>query len=99
MKLSQEIFNRVFDEESQALRTTGTTGGEIHSSTLRFEYDVNENVLYRGEAKAGSQTSDPVWQIQKFEYDANGNVVAVLFAEGSAEYNKVWDDRATYNYY
>ena len=94
MKLSQEIFNRVFDEQSQSLRTITSTVGK----TLRLEYDANGNVIYKGEADPGSSTSDPVWKIEKYEYDANGNLIAVLFAEGTGDFDKVWDNRESYNY-
>ncbi|GAB6161903.1 hypothetical protein JCM12298_10620 [Desulfothermus naphthae] len=97
MKLSQEIFNRVFDEQSQSLRTTSGSASTV-GKTLRLEYDANGNVIYKGEADPGSSTSDPVWKIEKYEYDANGNLIAVLFAEGTADFDKVWDNRESYNY-
>ena len=97
MRLSQEIFNRVFDEQSQALRTTGASFSSAR--TIRLEYDENGNVLYKGEADPGSSTSDSVWRIEKYDYDANGNLIAVLFAEGTADFDKVWDNRETYNYF
>lgn len=93
MKYIQEIFNQVYDEVSQALRTKDGT-----SKTIRLAYDADGNLIYKGEAEVGSGTTEPKWQIQKFFYDANGNLTAVLFAEGDAEYNKVWDNRESYNY-
>ena len=54
--------------------------------------------LYIGCAAPGSAVSAADWQIKKLTYNGNNNVTAVEFAGGVNDYNKVWDDRATYSY-
>jgi hypothetical protein len=51
---------------------------------------------YLGTAAPGAATSDPVWRIQRLSY--SGNDLTVEFAEGNAEYDNVWDDRAGLTY-
>lgn len=53
---------------------------------------------YIGVAVAGTTTATARWSIKKLEYDASGNVVAVHWADGTNEFTKKWDDRATYDY-
>lgn len=71
--------------------------------TFRGEYDANNNLIYKGFARPGSDTSEPVWQINKLTYDANSNLLKLEFpqnayAVASANYEFAWDDRALYNY-
>ena len=55
---------------------------------------------YVGHAPPGSGTANPSWRIQYMEYDNGQNLppTAVLFAGGKADFDKVWNDRATYSY-
>ena len=54
--------------------------------------------LYVGNAQPGAPTSAPAWQILKLTYDAFGNPIAKLWANGSAEFTMIWDERASYSY-
>jgi len=65
---------------------------------IEVEYDVNQNPIYYGVAASGSATSAPVWRIAFIAYDLNGNPIEVTFADGTVEYNHVWDLRSTYSY-
>lgn len=94
VKTTQEVINLVFDEGASGLRIASGPGAK----SVRLAYDSDGNLIYKGESSPGAGEMDAKWQIQKFEYDANGNLIAILFAEGSAEYNKVWGNRETYNY-
>ena len=56
--------------------------------------------IYIGEAEPGTGSGSASWRIRKYEYD-NGNFLpptAQLFAHKNAEFDNVWDDRATYSY-
>lgn len=64
----------------------------------KFEYDVDDDVIYAGYSIPGSLTSDPVWRIAHILYDANKNITDILWANATEEYNKVWDLRLTYTY-
>lgn len=70
------------------------------SDTLiqRIAYDANGNPEYLGMALPGSAANSANWFIRKIAYDVNQNPVSILFAEGSLNFDKVWDDRATYSF-
>lgn len=56
-------------------------------------------VLYLGEAEPGYATSVAKWRIKKFTYDSGtNNVSEVNWASGNDNFDKIWDDRATYTY-
>jgi len=59
----------------------------------RAEYDASNYVIYEGWADPGTATSEAKWVIQKHSY-TSGNLVKTEWA-GSADFDQVWDDRAT----
>ncbi|MFH1952589.1 MAG: hypothetical protein ABIL06_13330 [Pseudomonadota bacterium] len=65
---------------------------------MRADYDSGTEVVYLGYARPGGATSAAEWQIRKFTYDASDNPTQCDFASGTHDYDKVWDDRATYVY-
>ncbi len=65
--------------------------------TQLLDYDADGNVIYHGKAIPGTASSAAAWQIKKFAYTA-GNLTAITFANGSADYSAVWDDRASLSY-
>jgi hypothetical protein len=76
--------------------TEKTVAGEY---TVRFEYDVSQNLVYLGRARIGSAQAAAVWQIRKFTgYDVNGNPTALLWADGDKNYDNVWDSRGGLTY-
>lgn len=58
---------------------------------------VNDNLFYKGEAAPGSLYEAPVWRISRTVIDADGDVHK-KWANGGADFDKVWDDRLTYAY-
>lgn len=62
--------------------------------TQAMDYDANGFIIYLGKASPGTATSVARWQIQKFTYIGT-NVVKIEWADGSPNFDKVWDDRAT----
>ena len=62
-----------------------------------FDYDGGTQVIYLGRANPDAQTSDAVWQIRKFTY-TSARVTQINFANGTFEFDKVWDNRTTYDY-
>jgi hypothetical protein len=70
---------------------------------LRAQNDGNGNPIYVGRSKIGTLDSESKWQIQYIEWDGNNSVTSVTWPENSlsnasAEYEFVWDDRASYTY-
>lgn len=60
----------------------------------RYEIDADQRVLYEGHAILHGETSDAIWMIWKYTYDANGNLKSKLRASNA--YDLVWDNRATF---
>jgi hypothetical protein len=83
---------RFLDDPSTAVNTFDA----LWVKELRAENDANGNTIYLGYAKAGSATSDAVWMIKKFTYDANDTATRGQLANDNASFSFVWDDRATY---
>lgn len=56
------------------------------------------NPEYIGEAAPGTPSSAAKWRIKKLVYNATPAVTDALWCQGNAEFDKVWDDRAGYQY-
>jgi len=65
--------------------------------TIKIEYSSG-NPIYIGMTEIGNATGDAKWQIKKITYDVDGNPTDIQWADGTAEFVKVWDNRATYSY-
>ena len=66
----------------------------VYSKRIDF---VNDSVLYRGEASVGTLESAAAWRIRKIVLALDGDVTET-WASGTALFDKIWSDRATYNY-
>ena len=74
----------------------------VDDLAFRGDY-TSTNLIYKGFARPGSDTSSPVWQIAFITYDGSNNITAVqwpLNASGAAssEYEFIWDNRADYTF-
>lgn len=58
---------------------------------------VGDTVIYKGDAAVGSLDAEPVWRIRKLTIATDGDVKEE-WANGSASFNAVWDDRAALTY-
>jgi len=68
----------------------------IGSGEYALKVDDQGTFLYLGQAAPGSLGSQSVWLIQKIEYTSTQ--VDILFANGSSEFNSIWDNRASLTY-
>jgi hypothetical protein len=85
-----QIFKEEHDDVLIARKVTGVPGA------LQFAVDSGTSTtLYLASAKVASDTSDPVWQIQRFT-TASG--VQNTWADGNAAYDNVWDNRESLSY-
>lgn len=82
-------------------------GREIYDSVddldFQGEYDMSDNLIYKGFARPGSATSVAVWQIAKITYDGSDNLLTIKWPENtlgaaSNDYLFIWDNRSTYTY-
>jgi hypothetical protein len=63
--------------------------------TVRLD-QVSDNLFYVGKALIGSVDSDSTWQIVR--YTQTGTILKSEYANGSEEFNRVWNDRTTLTY-
>ena len=86
---------------SNTMRTVGVNRlADVYS--IRRELDAQSaRPFYEGFTLPGlgQRGSEAVWAIRKFTY-TGANVIAdtELWAEGVADYARIWNDRATYTY-
>lgn len=66
--------------------------------TTKIEYDASNNPIYIGDAVPGTLTSTSVWRIKKLTYDASNNPTDIQWADGNTNFDKIYDNRATYTY-
>lgn len=64
---------------------------------VKLDSTSTANILYVGQAKQGSATSDPVWTL--FVYDTSGDGSKEYPTDAGIDIGKaVWDDRTSYTY-
>jgi len=64
-----------------------------------WEFDTSGRMIYFGEAIPGSSEGATVWRIRKSAYTGNNfNADSQKWANGSADFDKEWDERAEYDY-
>lgn len=65
---------------------------------MQYDKKIEESgsFLYIGEAAPGSSPSSAAWRIKRV-YE-NGPDTDIIWADNTAEFDKVWNDRATYEY-
>ena len=69
-------------------------GGEFNNKLLQVDTIGNTN--YIGYANAGSVTSATVWAIKRVV--ETGNNVVITWADGTKDFDNVWDNRTSLNY-
>ena len=69
----------------------------VEKNTQALDYDGNGNLIYSGEANAGTLKSSAGWAIKKLIYSGN-DVVDVVWANGSTDKVNIWNDRASLTY-
>ena len=61
-----------------------------------IDYDDNLNYYYIGEANPGTVESEAKWRIKRIE--EIGDDYNILWASGTAEFDKIWENRASFTY-
>jgi hypothetical protein len=57
--------------------------------------EASATIAYLGKAAPGSATSSAVWQIKRFDFTSG---VVGRFAGGTADFDKIWDNRTSLSY-
>jgi hypothetical protein len=76
------------------LAASGGTGAPMQYATELD--DAGAGVTYVGEAVPGSATGDPAWRVKRIT--ETGPDVSITWADGDADFDNVWDSRATLSY-
>lgn len=66
-----------------------------YTIATRLDDTTTANVTYVGRARIGENTAHAVWQIHKIN-QASGMIIT--WADGNAEFDNVWDNRASLTY-
>ena len=74
-----------------------TRGAGLDQFTYVFDYSGTDPI-YIGMAPTGQSKASAVWQIRKLSYDGSGNITDIQFANGSRNFDQVWNDRASLSY-
>jgi hypothetical protein len=90
-KFVSESFTDIIDR----LEITIGTALEVQYDKL-VDTDENTGFIYVGEAVPGSNKANPIWRIKRVK--EIGDDLEIIWANNSADFDKVWDDRATYEY-
>lgn len=100
---SQDVVVRVTQEDASVVITSGiilANGPSIEDYTMYTKLTdfVNDSTLYRGEAVPGSLEASPVWRIRKIIISAVDGDIEEKWADGNANFDNVWTDRAVKAY-
>lgn len=75
----------------------GPAGGEEEMPYAKQTDFVGDDIIYKGEAAAGSLTSAAAWRIRKLILSPDDDV-SETWASGNANFDKIWDDRVSLSY-
>jgi hypothetical protein len=68
------------------------------SLALKYDQDMDPpTVAYLGQALPGTSTATAGWRIQKLAFAVDGDV-SVTWADGNADMDNIWDNRAGLTY-
>lgn len=93
----QAVLNKGFDEEFGviAVEQLGYAGSALHRQRADDAVVLYDPAGYLGFAEPGSLSSAAVWQIKHLDTSSG---LVTTFADGNADYDNVWDNRAILAY-
>jgi len=62
-----------------------------------FDMSADGLTAYMGKAEIGTATSAALWQVKKFVFNAENDVI-ITWADGNDSYDNIWDNRAALSY-
>lgn len=91
-----EKFNaQLFESQLIQLLPAVLTIDANNVEKLRIDVPVS-GTTYEGYALPGTLNTTPAWKIKRIV--VAGNVTTTTYASGNSNFDKIWDDRATYTY-
>lgn len=101
----QYMGNTSFDETFgvntvETLGFDGTNLQRLNASNLaiQIERDGSGNPIYLGMSTPGTATSDAKWQIRKLTFNGQNEVTAMQYANGSPNFDQIYNNRASLSY-
>ena len=92
--MDQDINRREYDkfDENNRVKTT--------SDTIALELLIDKasaTITYLGHCLPGNadKTDEAIWRIKRVDSTSG---TKITYANGTSDFDKVWDDRATYSY-
>ena len=74
----------------------GTTPWIVSSGIYNvFLDEASATITYVGEANPGTASSAASWRIKRLDSTSG---LLITWADGDSNFDKVWDDRASYSY-
>lgn len=95
VKITNPLPNDVLTWNGAYWENTQMSGTGATSYTKHVDY-VSASVTYIGEATPGTADSSALWRIKKIT--TTGEDIDIMFADGNANFDNVWDDRASLTY-
>ena len=78
-------------------RTATNLDSLLLTKNVRKEVDTtDDSVIYQGWAKQSTTTSEAKWRIKRTTI--SGSLITDEWADSNANFDNVWDDRASLNY-
>jgi hypothetical protein len=94
---SEQTLEAVFNEIESGNLSLESIDAKTPSLAYATQVDeASSTVTYVGKAAVGTATSVASWQISKITI--TGSVTAITFADGNANFDNEWDDRASLSY-
>lgn len=90
------VWSKIWQIGNKNLSETTPSGNEIPVTLIPLAVRVfsDETYTYIGEALPGTATSESLWRIRRLTISDN----TILFADGNALFDNVWDDHLTKTY-
>ena len=96
-KLTADDLSLAGTGEVSGTKLSGKRGLDVSCLPcgLEVDYTSTVSVVYVGVASVGSVTSDPVWQIVRYDLSSG---VSTGYSDGDILFDNVWDDRVSLSY-
>lgn len=104
--MSTPVYNQYPTTQNRPMGRTDAQGRIIPSTFEDLAYLADlvdgSTPVYEGWARPGASTSDPVWKIRQDTY-TDTTLIGIQWPQdpqghASADYQFIWDNRATYSY-
>jgi len=91
----KEVIQPQFREVIQIIKQVPAEEEMNYSEQIDF---VGDTLIYRGWANPGTATSAPSWRIRRTTFVGADEDVVHEWADGNANFDNIWDNRASYSY-